>query len=75
VWLEYDPRQRGPDRRGRDRAHVWLSDGTLLGWLLLREGYARVPDYPAPHRYEAAYRHAQELARAEGRGGWRACSW
>lgn len=75
VWLEYDSRQRGRDNHGRDRAHVWLSDGTLLGWRLIREGYARVPAYPAPHRYEAEYHHAQQLARAEGRGGWRACSW
>lgn len=75
VWLEYDPQQRGLDHHGRDRAHVWLADGTLLGWLLIREGYARVPDYRAPHRYEAEYRRAQDLARAEGRGGWRSCGW
>jgi endonuclease YncB( thermonuclease family) len=75
VLLQYDTNQKGPDRNGRDRAHVWLTGNTSLGFLLIREGYARVPDYRAPHYYEADYHKAQDLARAEGRGGWRTCGW
>jgi micrococcal nuclease len=75
VLLKYDSHQKGPDRNGRDRAHVWLPGNTLLGLLLIREGFARVPDYRAPHNYEADYRSAQDIARTTRRGGWGACGW
>jgi len=68
VGLEFDVQRH--DRFGRTLAYVWLSDGTMFNWLILREGYAQVLTIPPNVRYAALFVACQREARAAMRGLW-----
>lgn len=68
VWVQAEPtRTRASD--GRTPVHVWLSDGRLLAWVMLREGYG-VPGGWSGHLYETELRAAYNAAKTEDRGTW-----
>ncbi len=68
VYLEKDVSET--DRYNRLLRYVWLADGTLVNYELVRRGYAQVATYPPDVKYEALYREAQRQAMAEGVGLW-----
>lgn len=67
VQLEQDVEAR--DRYGRLLAYVW-SDGTLVNWRMIREGWAVLLTYPPNVQYVDWFTDAQRRAREEGRGLW-----
>ena len=70
VWLAGDPTQSTFDKYGRELAYLWMPDGTLYNWWMIRGGYAHEYTYNAPYEYRAAFAAAQAAARAEHRGFW-----
>lgn len=68
VGLELDVQMR--DRYGRLLAYVWLSDGTLFNFLILREGYAQVLTIPPNVKYTELFLACQREAREKRRGLW-----
>ncbi|MFM2374267.1 MAG: hypothetical protein RLZZ234_262 [Candidatus Parcubacteria bacterium] len=73
VRLEYDPSQGERDTYGRLLAYPFLEDGTNVGELLVREGFAREYTFAAPYAYQEVYRAAARDAKRETRGMWGAC--
>ena len=77
VSLEKDPTQGDRDRYGRLLRFVRLSDGSDVGELILRSGFAQESLYSSkPHRYRDRYLSAQASAQLEKKGLWSpsACS-
>lgn len=72
VGLTADPTQDRHDRYGRELDYVWLPDGTLYDWLMIRDGFAHEYTYHRAYEYRAVFLAAQEQARAAGRGFWAA---
>ena len=70
VWLENDHSQGDKDIYGRLLRYVWLSDGTLLNFALILDGYGVELLYGAPYKYRTPFMHAQESARQAQRGLW-----
>jgi micrococcal nuclease len=68
VHLERDASNR--DREGRLLRYVYLPDGRMVNEILLREGYAQVPNAGQDTRYESELRMAQADAMLAGRGMW-----
>lgn len=68
VYLERDIEEH--DHYGRFLFYIWLEDGTLLNWDLVRQGYATVTTYPPNVKYVDYFIQAQERARTEGLGLW-----
>lgn len=68
VGLELDVQTR--DRYGRLLAYVWLSDGMLFNFLILREGYAQVLTIPPNVKYTELFLACQREAREKRRGLW-----
>jgi micrococcal nuclease len=68
VRLTKDVSER--DRYGRLLRFVYLSDGTFVNELLVREGYARVSTFPPDVAKESIFRAAEADARAAKRGLW-----
>jgi micrococcal nuclease len=68
VHLERDASDR--DREGRLLRYVYLPDGRMVNEVLLREGYAQVPNAGQDTRYESELRMAQADAMLAGRGMW-----
>ena len=60
------------DAGGNLLRYVYMSNGTMLNSLLVRNGFARVSDDVAPDnaKYIARMRGAEELARVENLGVW-----
>jgi micrococcal nuclease len=73
VQLEFDTTQGERDTYGRLLAYPFLEDGTNVGELLVREGFAREYTYAAPYVYQEAFRAAARDAKRETRGLWGAC--
>lgn len=69
VELEEDVEPR--DRYGRRLAYVW-ADGTMINWLLVREGWAVLLTYPPNVQYVEWFVAAQRQAREERLGLWEA---
>lgn len=67
VALEPDIELR--DRYGRLLAYVWAG-GTLVNWVMVREGWAVVLTYPPNVQYVDWLAAAQRAARDEGAGLW-----
>lgn len=67
VAIELDVEQR--DRYDRVLGYVW-SDGVLINWWLVRNGWAVLATYPPNVRYVDWFTRAQAEARAEARGLW-----
>ena len=69
ITLEFDVAPR--DKYGRLLAYVYLSDGTMLNQLLVREGYARLFTDDFNHRYRELFAKEYSAARKAKRGLWR----
>lgn len=70
VRLAADPTQDDRDRYGRLVRYVMLSDGTDVGLMMIRDGYAYEYTYRGRYERQPAYRAAQEEARTAKRGLW-----
>lgn len=68
LVLETDLERR--DRYGRLLAYVW-SDGKMINWLIVRQGWGLSYRFAPNLRYAAQLDAAQARARAERRGLWR----
>lgn len=68
VHLERDASDA--DREGRLLRYVYLPDGRMVNEILIREGYAQVPNAGQDTRYEAELRMAQADAMLAGKGMW-----
>ena len=73
MALERDVSDR--DRYDRLLRYVYLSDGTWVNGVLVREGYAQVTIYEPDSRYAGALYGLQDQAIMEQAGGWAACGW
>ena len=67
VELERDVELR--DQYGRLLAYVW-SDGLLVNWMLVRQGWAVLLTYPPNVQYVEWFTAAQQQARADRVGLW-----
>ncbi|MBI2610753.1 thermonuclease family protein [Candidatus Kaiserbacteria bacterium] len=70
VRIETDPSQGELDKYGRLLAYVFLTNGTNFNEYMIAEGYGHEYTYNLPYRYQAAFKAAEERARAEKRGLW-----
>jgi micrococcal nuclease len=70
VRLVADPSQADRDRYGRLLRHVRLADGRSVAQLLIAGGYGEEYTYDRAYAGQAAYRKAEEAARAARRGIW-----
>lgn len=72
VRLEFEPPERpggSRDKYQRALAYVFTEDGRNFNLELIEQGFGR--SYTRyPFRYEQAFRHAEQTARAAGRGIW-----
>jgi endonuclease YncB( thermonuclease family) len=68
VRVQYDPYG---DQTDRERAYVFLQDGTLVNAEMLRKGLARV-DGSRPFAHQAEFERLQKDAQASGLGVWTA---
>lgn len=74
VRLESDPVAGEEDRYGRQLAHVWLPDGSLLSRRLLAVGAAREYTYQGQdYLYRNEFRSDESDAKASGQGLWGRC--
>ena len=67
VEVEADVENR--DRYGRALRYVW-SEGVMLNWAMVRNGYAVLLTYPPNVQYVDWFRSAQEAAREQDAGLW-----
>lgn len=74
VWLAGDPTQSRHDIYRRELAYVWLPDGELYDWLMIRDGFAREYTYRTPYEYQRQFRAAEAAAQREHRGLWSAAT-
>jgi micrococcal nuclease len=66
VRVQYDSYG---DRTDRERAYVFLQDGTLVNAEMLRQGMARI-DASRPFAHQAEFERLQKEAQASGLGIW-----
>jgi len=69
LFLEYDIQIY--DRYGRRLAYVYLQDGTMLNYILVKEGYAKVYTIPPNVKYQEIFIKAQKEAIKEKKGLWK----
>lgn len=72
VKLEADPALGKGLINGRLLRYIWV-DGKLFNYLMIREGFAKTFNYETPYNYQIYFFEAEEAARQEKRGIWRAC--
>jgi endonuclease YncB( thermonuclease family) len=72
VKLEADPALGKGLINGRLLRYIWV-DGKLFNYLMIREGFAKTFSYETPYNYQIYFFEAEEAARQEKRGIWRAC--
>lgn len=65
VYLQSDATET--DRYGRLLRYVYLEDGTMVNYVLIRLGYASIMTIPPNVAFQQQFYAAQELAKAEGR--------
>jgi len=70
VRLEKDITNR--DKYGRLLRYVYVGD-TFVNLELVKEGYAKMANYPPDEKYNDEISQAQEEAKASGLGLWTAC--
>lgn len=69
LYLEYDIQLY--DKYNRKLAYVYLENGKMLNYLLVREGYAKVYTFPPNVKYQEKFLEAQKLAQKEKKGLWK----
>lgn len=69
VTLEFDVQKT--DRYKRTLAYAYLSSGTMVNALLVKEGYAQVATYPPNVKYQELFQKLEKEARAAKKGLWR----
>jgi micrococcal nuclease len=74
VLLEPDPTQDDRDVYGRLLRYIWLPNGTLVNFVMVREGYAFEYTYKVPYKYQATFQQAGIDAQREGQGLWNAAT-
>ncbi len=70
VFLERDQTQDNRDIYDRLLRYVWLPDGQLVNYVLVREGFAYEYTYRAAYRFVDAFMQAENAAQREGLGLW-----
>lgn len=65
VYLQKDAAET--DKYGRLLRYVYLEDGTMVNYVLIRLGYATIMTIPPNVAFQQQFYAAQELAKAEGR--------
>jgi endonuclease YncB( thermonuclease family) len=68
VRVQYDPYG---DQNDRERAYVFLADGTLVNAEMLRKGLARL-DASRPFAHQEEFERLEKEAQASGLGVWTA---
>lgn len=74
VLLEADSTQADRDVYNRLLRYVWLPDGTLTNYVMVREGYAFEYTYDKPYKYVTEFKQAGADAQREGQGLWNAAT-
>lgn len=69
VTLEFDVQKT--DRYKRTLAYAYLSSGTMINALLVKEGYAQVATYPPNVKYQSLFQKLEKEARSAKRGLWK----
>ncbi len=69
LYLEYDIQLY--DKYNRRLAYVYLDNGQMLNYILVREGYAKVYTIPPNIKYQEKLLQAQKLAQKEKKGLWK----
>lgn len=71
VRLEAEPNGDDRDKYGRLLRFVFLTDGTNVGEMMVREGFAREYTYLGkPYTLQADFAEAEKQAKAAGLGIW-----
>ena len=70
VRTEEDSSQGKYDKHGRVLGYIFTEDGMFLNEYMIAEGYAYEYTYHAPYKYQAEFRNAQKIVRAEQKGLW-----
>jgi micrococcal nuclease len=70
VLLEADPSQDDKDRFQRLLRYVWLQDGRSVNHLLVADGFAFEYTFRTAYKYQAAFKVAEQYAKAGQRGLW-----
>lgn len=69
LYLEYDIQIY--DKYNRRLAYVYLENGQMLNYILVREGYAKVYTIPPNVKYQDKLLEAQRIAIKEKKGLWK----
>ncbi|MEN3015171.1 MAG: thermonuclease family protein [bacterium] len=69
VYLEYDIQKH--DKYGRILAYVYLENGQMLNYILVKEGYAKVYTIPPNVKYQEKFIQAQKEAQTNQKGLWK----
>jgi micrococcal nuclease len=70
VLLETDESQGEQDRFGQLLCYVWLPDGTMVNYEMVRQGYAFEDTLNVPYRYQEVFQQAEQTASAQQLGLW-----
>ena len=70
VLLKSDPTQDNKDKYGRLLRYVYLSDGTFIDELLIKEGFAREYTYKIPYQFQKKFKADQASAKLSELGLW-----
>lgn len=70
VFLEADRSQSDADRYGRLLRYLWLRDGRLVNYELLRQGYAFEYTFDTPYRYQDIFQQAERDSRTAQHSLW-----
>lgn len=72
VKLEKDVSDK--DKYGRLLRYVYLTDGTFVNLVLVREGYANVATYPPDVKFQNQFLQAEKEASDKNLGLWSKCN-
>lgn len=70
VELENDDSQDNKDKYGRILRYVFLTNGTNVNYLMIKEGYAYEYTYNTPYKYQKKFKDAQSWAQQKNLGLW-----
>ncbi len=70
ISLEKDVSEK--DKYGRLLRYVYL-DGNLINEMLVSQGFVKVEIVPPDTKYAAIFKQAEQDARKDNRGLWKAC--